>query len=304
MPVDPIDPSVTEALRGVGLQLHAGVQLDKALRLAGDVARTDETRAAFADAVRRAQAGESFDKILAALASVLSPGERAVLNAGWEAGRVDPALEQVIGRREVMYETRKQVRSQLVMPAMMLLGAAFIAPLPGMLLGRTGLLMYLFMALTPVGLAVLLFRWAKSAGYIPGARQKNLSDFGLLMSNLLGAGVRLLDALPMTAAALPEGEYRDAVNEAHRRVTSGQPLSEAMRSGPWPEEWLSAITVGEVGGNEDVVLGRLGESARLDYLDAVRAWGKWMPKAVYAVVALYIAVQVIRMWASVMSYQP
>jgi type II secretory pathway component PulF len=325
---DPIDPSVTEALNGLGMQLEAGVQLDKALRSAGPIVRTISGRRAFGLAQQRAAEGATFEQVLEPMAGLLSFPERAVLAAGWESGRIEFAIKQVITRRQVMFQTRREIRGQLILPGLVLLAAAFIAPLPAMLLGRMSFEDYLVTALTPIVLAAAVFvairfvqlaqtrRWATWSVdappppttlvdhlfmKLPTERLRNQSEFAIVMSNMIASGVRLLDALTITARALPNGLYRHAVLAMRKTVQAGQPLSTAMSTRLWPADWREAMQVAEVSGMEDEVLARLGADARERYLGRVRGLGRWLPRIVYAIVSAYVAVQVVRMWMGVLN---
>ena len=331
---DLIDPSFTDALDGLALQLSAGVQLERALRSAGPINRTAAGRAAFELARERVARGEPFDRVLEAMASMLSYPDRAMLAAGWEGGRIDPALKQVIERRELMHATRRQIRRQMLLPAVVLVAAAFIAPLPPLLLGNIGTTAYLFRALPPLVIAAGLWiavrtiqraaaarwtDWRITAAPPPATvvdqwllrlpltrgieRKRNLSEFAMLMSNLLSAGVGLIDALAITARALPNGVYREHVVAVGKVVMRGGKMSEGMRGarGVWPDEWIDALEVGEATGEEDRVLDRLAQSMRESYIATIQAWGTWLPRVVYVAVSAYVVVQILSMWGAILA---
>lgn len=327
---DLIDKSFTEALSGLALQLSAGVPLDKALRSAGPINRTITGRRAFEAARESVMRGESFDRALEAMSAMLSYPDRAMLAAGWHGGRIDEALRRVVQRRELMRQSRSYMRRQFILPGVVLLAAALIAPLPPFLLGHIGFTAYLFRAMPPLIIAGGIYltvrtvqqkaarRWSDWHGdqtpppatpidtvllTVPLCRgverKRNLSEFAMLMFNLLAAGMGLIDALRTTARALPNGLYRLETLRLVADIAEGSNTSRAMQqSHLWPREWIDALEVGETTGGEDTVLARLGESMRESYMNTIRAWAQWLPRVVYAIVALYVVFQILSMWAS------
>jgi hypothetical protein len=74
MGLDPLDRSVTEALRGWQVQYDAGIPPSEALHLAATVCRALAARAAFAEAAQRAARGAGGAELLASLVAVLTEG--------------------------------------------------------------------------------------------------------------------------------------------------------------------------------------------------------------------------------------
>jgi len=328
--VDPLDHSVTEALHALGMQVQAGIPLVRSLTSCGQMCRLASARAAFTEAAQGADAGKSFDQILASLGGVLSYTERTILAAGWEAGRAEEAIGLVVEQRQLMYRTRREMRTHMLLPAVTFTAACIIAPLPRLFLGGT-MREYLFSSLGPlVGAAAVLLivrvagRWRqrRHAGHLgdrpPAAgmvdrlglalpvwglveRRRNQSEFGLLMGNLLSAGISLIDALRLAAIALPNGVYRQQIAVCREAVIAGGTLSEALSTaGRWPPTWIASLEVGEVSGELDTALRRLGEQAHEGYVRAVRALGTWLPRLIYALVSLYIIYLIFQLWGGVL----
>lgn len=329
--IDPLDPSVTEALDALGTQLSAGVPLLKAIQAAAEFCRrSPAARRAILEAGNAAERGEPFEKILERLSEALSYPERAVLAAGWHGGRIDWAVRAVVERRRTLWKVRRQVRGQLILPAGVLLIACFVAPLPGLVAGGT-LGGYLLQALTPLALAVggfILVRrmqrarareWGQRSADEPAPpptgfdrlllglpvvrgveRWRNLSEFGSVVSTLLSAGIGILDALEIVLPALPNGVYRRQIVRCRERVREGEPLSEGLTDGSlWPPEWQQGLAIGDESGNTDEVLAKLAEQARQRYIEAVEAAGAWVPRILYAMVAIFIIYQIFKIFMQI-----
>src|SRR4051812_20229232 len=98
--MDPLDHSVTEALRAWRLQQSSGVNVAEALTTSSAVCDFSEGRHCFEEAANRATKGGGIEHALDALRPLLSEGERAVLIAGWNSGRVEAMMDAVIAQRE------------------------------------------------------------------------------------------------------------------------------------------------------------------------------------------------------------
>jgi general secretion pathway protein F len=315
---DPLDPIVTEALRAWRVQYQAGVSLTPTLESCASMCRTAEARAAFAEAARRAASSQDAATLLAALAPALSEGERAVVAAGFKSGRLDSALDAVAGRRAVQHATRSTIRARLALPAMVLLLAALVIPLPALVLGG-GLWAYALGVALPLALAVSLWslvgRWTRArmasgmqdaqGGPAPAdkaddlllsvpiaqglERARNLSECAGLLADLLGAGLLLSDALEICARTAPNGRYRADRWRASRATRTGNPLSQALVPGRlWPAEFCAALAVAEHAGALEETCRRLGTQWREQYAEDLRQIGEWLPRLLYALVVLYI----------------
>lgn len=257
MAIAPHDHAVTQALSALKVQLQAGVGLPRALQGAGSMCGP-EARGLFRRAAEMAEANEDFAVIVEAFGPMLSLVERSMLASGWESGRIDAALDSVVARRELMRQTGRRVKSQMILPVVVLVAGALIAPLPGLLLGGS-FIGYALSAGLPIAMltgAVLVIRqmylarqrehrdWSLTQPPAPVTgfdaallglpvvwrteRLRNLMEFCDLLGNLLLSGIALREALERTARAMPNGFYRRMVARMHRAVVDGRSLGQAL----------------------------------------------------------------------------
>ena len=316
--MDLLDPTVTEALRAWQTQLEAGIAASDALRRSATFCRSRAACASFEEAARRAEKGCSPSELLDALADVLSPGERAVLAAGFKSGRTDATLAGVVEMRELWARTRRTVRTKLLLPLAVLLIACFVVPLPRFVL--TGdMVQYLLNAAALPALAVFAWLVAENVlqsvarreakgtstldrlvlslpvlGGVVRARHEAL--VAALLCQMIAAGMLLSDALAATAAALTNGVYREEFLRLSQFVRGGRPLTEALHTGRlWPPEFTAAVEVGEQSGTLEEAFRRLGLQARERYERRVAMLAEWMPRLLYALVALFIVINIFSM---------
>ncbi len=323
---DTLDPLVTEALRSWRIQLESGIASDEALLLCSEIT-VGAARRCFQRASERTAQGEGIVEVLQALSPVLSSAERAILAAGWSAGRIEKVLSSLVEQRALWYNSRRTILSKLIMPAGTLFLASFIAPLPALVAGGS-IAGYLASVAVPlvaaIGVVVGGFIFFKSRANSPvvGAdgkplpatnidrimlrlplvshieRQRSLSEFGDLLANLLNAGLPIVQALDQTACAMRNGLYRRELERLSLNARQGNPIGPALReetTGLWPREFSAAVSTGEVSGALDATLSRLAGYARERYIGAITLLAEWLPKIIYGCVALFVIWNIFKM---------
>ena len=309
MPIDPLDRSVTEALRAWRVQHNAGIDVTSTLTSCATLCSTLEAKATFQNAAQQTQTGGDIGGILNALRPTLSEAERAVISAGWQSGRVESVLDAVVEQRELWSAARSKIRSQLVLPFFILLFASFVAPVPAFIAGRIGFGGYVLSAGTPLLVAYFAWRLLERTMATRSSKldallleipllsrlekSRCLSDFASVLSILISAGTSISIALEVCARAASNSLYRADIERFAIIVKGGNPLSSAMRTGAlWPHEFIAAIEVGEKSGTLDASLARLGKQLRERYSDSVEQLAAWLPRILYGLVALFVIIQI------------
>ncbi|HYG78346.1 MAG TPA: type II secretion system F family protein [Planctomycetota bacterium] len=313
MAIDPLDHSVTEALRTWRVQHNAGISVSDALDGCATICADPAGRSCFQQAAVRASSGDGIGGMMDCLKPALCESERAVIVAGWQSGRVEAVLDSVVAQRELWYAARQKIRAKMALPVIVLLIASFVAPLPAFIGGNSGVGGYIASALLPLAVAYALWRLLERTlaarnpandrlllklPIVSGVEiNRSLSEFASTLSVLLGAGISISNALEICARSASNSIYREGIKGFAERVTKGGvPLSSVMRSGPlWPQQIIHMIEVGEKSGNLDAMLGRIASACRDDYTRAIEELAAWLPRLLYALVAGFIILQILRM---------
>jgi type II secretory pathway component PulF len=330
MSADPLDHSVTEALRALRTQHSAGVTVSRAMETCATVCILPAGRDCFLDASRRADKGESIESLMQALSPVLSEAERTIICAGWNGGRVEAVLDSVISQRELWEQARRRIRSQMILPFVVLIMAAFIAPLPNFIAGNGTIVGYLFSALIPIVIGVVVWTliqkslWSRKEDSLsPGPnappapptsidryklelpvvrnveRNRCLAEFSSVLGNLISAGVTITTALQTCSRAADNGIYRQAIAQSATVTQSGNLLATSMTNAElWPPEFVNAVEVGEKTGKLDEVLLRYSSQARDNYVRAVEIFAAWVPKVLYGLVCLFVIYNIFSLYAA------
>jgi type IV pilus assembly protein PilC len=315
--MDPLDPSVTEALRAWKTQYEAGVAMPENLELCASLCTSPSAKVGFLNASQASVRGADMRDVLKALDGVLPPAERGALSTGFKYGRFEHTLGALIEHRELWYRTRQRIRAKMILPAGTLLIASFVGPLP-MLVTTGNVLLYIAMAGTPITVALvawICFSQAMrarvmrpTAGEPPGAldtwllkvpvvkgveRNRNLAEFAGLTAPLIGSGATLVDTIQLCSEVLPNGYYRADLAGCAQVMRGGNPLHSTLKTGErWPPEFVAAIAVGEKTGALEETMQRQAVELRARYSMAIELLADWLPKIAYAIMALFIIVNI------------
>ncbi len=135
---------------------------------------------------------------------------------------------------------------------------------------------------------------------ILGSARRDLALARLAMSleALISAGVSVVQAWELAGPVSGSPRLRRAVNAWKRNVESGQTVAEAMSaSGQFPDMFANQYASAEISGKLDEVLGRMHHYYQDSGQRKMRALAQWTPRIIYLIVALLIAIHIIRFYA-------
>lgn len=229
---------------------------------------------------RGLETGASLATTLGSL-SALSPSSVAILRAAEAAGGLPAGLRVVAARMTRARRDAGRVLLLLAYPALLLLAAALILPLPALF--RTGLGGWARQSLPLAGAVlaavlggVLLVRStspgaravrsaiARSLPFVRAAvRYGALADFVEVLGACLGAGLPARAALPLAAAAGEHPALAAAGSALVARLDAGASLVETLGAIPaFPADLLGQVHAAEHAGTLDAALARVGATCR------------------------------------------
>lgn len=244
--------------------------------------------------------------------------EAALLRAATAAGspsRTYHLLADHYARRALR---TKVMKSRLMLPAVMLVVAVFVRPLPSLIAGTltwgSYLLKYLFPLIAVAGAAWMLGeqaqRWQAAqalrnalAGafsllplFGPVQVRRNLRDFFDTLALLLDAGLPILDALPIALSTVRNQALRVQLARIKPRIQAGGSFTQAVSelSFPGHAHACALIAPGEASGALPQMLFRYSEheTAAINRFDDLVA--EWVPRLAYTSTALLIGYGMIQ----------
>jgi type IV pilus assembly protein PilC len=265
--------------------------------------------------------GRTFTESLQQTGGWLPEFDVALIEAGERSGRLDACFRLLADYYNDRARTAKMVISQLMYPIGLIHFAAFIFLIvlpfaasqfnanPLWLLARAALLF------SPLYIATALLIYAAQSKHgetwralmenvfrpipILGAARHYLALSRLAMSleALISAGVNIIDAWDLAAAASGSPALRRAVAAWKPLVLAGKTPAEVLgNSTQFPEMFANLYASGEVSGKLDDSLQRLHHYYGEEGTRKLHAFAQWTPRLVYFIVLLVIAYKIIQFY--------
>lgn len=332
MPVMPLMPTPrqlaarAEFYHQLAALLSAGVGLISALETLRVSPPSRAFRRPLSSLLERLQDGASLADAGRVLPESWVPSfDRALIEAGESSGRLDASfrfLAEYYGDRARL---TREVLSHLAYPAFVVHFAILIFPtalltrlvwqgeVAGFILAKLAVLLPLYL-----GIAVLLQvgreghgeRWRLALELllrrvpVLGSARANLAlaRLSVALESLLNAGVAIIPAWELAAAASGSPRLRRAVLAWRADVENGQTPAEAVReSHAFPELFSNLYNTGEISGQLDDTLRRLYRHYEDEARRQFRIVAEWAPRVIYLVIVVWVAYQVFAFWGNYFS---
>jgi len=294
------------AYHNLSTMLDAGVPLLRSLNTvaSGLEPRVRKAFLAVADGVSK---GNSLAETMRLNPRVFSPLDVMLIDAGETSGNLAELMGLLAKWHEMSRRMLRKMLSGLLLPVVILTIAAFVAPLPGFILGdqKTGdfllnVVGILLLFWIPAAIVFLIVRTTPKTGPLRRALdhlvlripilgramyKMALCRFLWVFHAMCKAGVPLVDCIGMAISAAGNAVVGDLFRPAAERVRAGEPIGEALPK-RLPVELVEMWKVGEETGTLDEVTRRLAEQNA----DAAEFWlaefARWFPRFVYFLVCL------------------
>ncbi|MCG6116817.1 MAG: type II secretion system F family protein [Aquimonas sp.] len=252
-------------------------------------------------------------------AGLFTPIEAAVLAAASAGGSPAEAHRRLGERAKHRHERLRAMRGRLLLPVFVLVAALVLLPLPAVMAGSLSAAAWLLRSLLVLAVlgAVLAFaralyrrQSAGTGGAGGGALEPLLLQAPLIgsllsaqqvqrffehLALLLGSGLPAAEATRLAAGTLDIRLIRDDFAAAVPALQAGASLQQCARSWRFATdpEVIGLIASGEGSGRLPELLQRYAESAAGRVQDRAELLATWLPRLLYAALALWIASQLL-----------
>ncbi|HUB86790.1 MAG TPA: type II secretion system F family protein [Verrucomicrobiae bacterium] len=245
----------------------------------------------------------------------------SLIEAGERSGRIDSCFRVLADYYDNRAALAKQMISQLIYPAFLIHFAAliFIVVLPYAFSefskSLTVLVCEAVLALAPVYLITAFIIYAnqarhgekwraaleKSLNWVPllgtARRSLALSRLAMALEALVSAGVGVVEAWDFAAVASNSPALRQAVAAWKPQFDAGRTPAELVHSSRiFPETFTNLYHSGEISGKLDETLRRLHVYYQEEGTHKFQLLAQWVPRAIYILVALLIAYEIVQAW--------
>jgi type IV pilus assembly protein PilC len=294
------------AYHNLAAMLEAGVSLLRSLNTVGEGLdpRMQKAFLTLADGVSK---GTPLAETMSQNPKLFDPVDIMLIQVGETSGNLPELIGLLSKWHELSQRMVRKMLSGLLLPVLVLTIAAFVAPVPGFVLGGWGVGGYLFTVVrilllfcVPAALIVLVIRKTPQTGPL-----RRLLDHVVLRIPLLGramyrfalsrfcwafhmlcrAAVPATDSVGMAISVAGNTVVGDLFRPAVDSVRAGEPICEGL-SPKLPTELVEIWRVGEETGQLDDVTKRLAENNA----DAAEFWldqfVRWFPRFLYLLVCI------------------
>jgi type IV pilus assembly protein PilC len=310
----------------LGSMIAAGVPLISALQTAASSRSMRASRKAMAAIVDHLKNGLTLSDSMQRVQGWLPEFDVALLSAGEHSGKLDASFKLLSNHYATRATILRDMISRLLLPATNLHVFLLIFPL-GVLIGMAkGIIDSDYSKCVPFILekvlvfcgfyALLIFlifacqgkhgeRWRSLLESISqlfpllGTARKHLAlaRLSVALEALIGAGVSIVRAWPLAAAASGSPRLKRAVAEWKTPLEQGHTPSELIRENHYfPEMFANQYYTGEISGKLDDCLRRLHLFYQEEGFRAMALFTRILSGTVYGLVAMLIAFNVIKFW--------
>lgn len=325
--------------RQLSMMVAAGLPLADALEVLRNQSESPRMREVLTGILNDVQGGAALSKSMHKYPDVFSRDFAALVEAGEASGKVEIMLMNLAEKLEKEQEFQGKTRGAFIYPSIIVfaMGVVFIImvvfviprlatmyegmgaslPLPTLVMMQISKLLTKgwWLLLILLGLGIFLLRQFSSAEYgrykiaeftfkfpIFGklSKETQLAAFCRTLGLLTGAGVPITQALEITAGAMTNVLYRDAILNAVKQVEKGIPLSTPLKADPnFPPILPQIIAVGEETGKLDEVLAQLAGSFEMEAAQSVKNITAALEPMIMIILGVIVGVFVISIIAPI-----
>ncbi len=306
-----------ELYHQLGQLTAVGVGLPQALEHLRRNPPTRSLREPLERLINQVVQGHTFTQALNRSGKWLSSFDLALLQAGEHSGRLDAVFKLLANYYNERARLARQVISDLAYPMFLFHAAIFIFPFAQFFLSGNWMtyLRQTLGVLLPIYAATFLLilacqgrrgetwrSWVESVfHWVPilgkARRALALARLSAALEALISAGVTVIEAWELAAAASGSPALRRTVLAWKPRVLAGEtPAEEVSNSPQFPELFANLYHTGEISGQLDDTLRRLQSYYQEEGTRKLHALAQWTPRIIYFAVALMVAYRVIKFW--------
>jgi type II secretory pathway component PulF len=265
------------------------------------------------------QSGYTFSEAVRRLGSWTPGFDQSLLYAGEQSGRLDACFHLLADYYRDRARTAAQTLADLAYPAFLFHFAVLIFSFVrfvgsgdwlGCIWRMLSLLAPVYLVIGAGIFAVQSRRGEKWRAWMErmldpvpvlGAARRCLAlgRLSASLEGLLSAGVTIIEAWELAAAASGSPRLRRTVLGWRPLVDAGQTPAEVVGASPvFPEIFAHQYATGEISGQLDETLRRLHTYYQEEGSRKLHAFAQWTPRGIYLLVMLTIAYQIVRFYAS------
>jgi type II secretory pathway component PulF len=308
-----------ELYHQLGALTAAGIALPHSLGMLQQSAGSGSFRRPLQQTIRQLDQGATFSEAVARVRGWLPSFDIALLRAGEQSGRLDVCFKILSSYYNERAQLVRSLINDLLYPAFLLHFGIFILAFPNLfrtwnlplyLRQTVGVLVWPYLLILLLVFAcqgrhgeawrALLERITQLIPILGNARrQLALARLCAALEALINAGVSIVEAWDMAAAASGSPAVRHAVRCGKPRILAGETPAEVVRANrAFPELFANLYHTGEISGQLDDALQRLHKYYQEEASRKFKTLAQWIPRLIYLVIVFFMASKVFEFWSN------
>jgi len=276
----------------------------------------------FSDARKSVSEGESISEAMAKYKNAFGKLDVMLVHAAEISGNLPECFKSLTNWYEFRNRLHRTIKAGLMLPIFILHFAAFIIPMPGMLLGNMTFGGYFFRVFKVLAFFYILFltilviyklmRSNRELNKIldtfllrlpvlgNALRQLSICRYCRAFNMLYKAGVPITESLTqateLAGNSVVSGLFEGGATSAAAGNTACEGFSKRL-----PSEYLNLWQIGEETGELEKTVDKIAEIAGDNAYLLLTECAKWFPRLIYALICIWLAIQVLRGYANMYS---
>ena len=313
--------SHAQIYHNLSVMLEAGLPVLKALNTASQGLRGKlaKTLPKIADDISK---GTDLTEAMKKYKKIFTPLDLTLIEAGEHSGDLDIVFDTLSDWHHFQLKLKRIILSGMLLPVITITAAAFLAPIPSLVLNGGGITEYIKQAVqilavfyTPVLLILAIICLTPKQGYprrvldeavlwIPLLRKAvkalALSKYCNCFAMLFSAGVPITDCAEKSADCTGNAIIADWLRGGAKSVRHGKPMYEGFSRHLDPQ-FLNLWEVGEESGELDKTVQKMAENYKEDAEFLCVELAKWLTRIAYAFVCIIMVVKILQGYGKIYS---
>lgn len=316
--------------------LNAGVTIIEALKMLGEQTENKTFAKAILETASYVEKGETLGDAMRQNPKIFPPILINMVDAGESSGSMDTSFARMATHFEKTAKTQAMVRKAMIYPTVLVIVAivvvgimsVYVFPkfasmfesmgteLPGITLMVMGLSNFLkdswivaLLGVVVLVVALRLFKATSTGKHVFGwiainapmfgkmNRKSASANFSRTLSTLISSGMSISESLEITARAMSNILYREALEQARIEVEQGVGLSLALKECElFPPMVCQMMSIGENTGNVEAMLDKVAEYYEEEVEIQTQGLSAAMEPMIIVVMGVIVAVMVMAMY--------
>ncbi len=307
------------AYHNLSLMLEAGLPLMRSLTTAASGLRGTLPRV-FSALANGISSGSTLAETMAKHKGAFAPLDVMIVQAAEHSGSLPESFKLLAKWYEFCYRLRNTILSGMVMPVAVLFVAAFVSPLPNLVLGKTQFSDYIFtvagilsMVFVPAAVILGIIFLTPKAGPLRKLLDQitfRIPLLGLAIQNLAiarycrifhmlyKAGLPIVNSAEIASGLTGNTVMNTRFKGGAESAKAGNPVVDGF-SQKLPLDFRSIWQTGEEVGSLDDVTGRLADNYTCSAELLLTELARWLVRLVYAFICVIMIIQIFKLLSQI-----